>query len=332
MLDNAHGLHPNLPKLKALYDQQKVALLMGAGYPNHSRSHDDSTTIMGSGLTTFSGTPSGYGGRFAQAFCNNNETYSMFSFRGSVVDIKGAPFTPATGQQLSSFQYSSTGDSSNDAFLGQLANADRNTSGLDNPHADAMFAAWASADSSVGVMKNVVATYPTDATISYANTEIGRKLSDTAKLINATSLTPVRQIFISQGGYDLHENQAAALGTRLTELDNALDTFYRDMTRLGRADDVVVIAFGEFGRTNENGTAGTDHGQGGICLMIGNPVRGGVASPAYVDDDFTRKDPWVPDKFDYREALEQIYLKHMGVDTAAIFPQQFNRIGLNLIR
>src|SRR6266852_6307330 len=38
-LDDAVGLHPSLNAFKALYDQGKLALVQGVGYPNPNRSH-----------------------------------------------------------------------------------------------------------------------------------------------------------------------------------------------------------------------------------------------------------------------------------------------------
>lgn len=330
-LDSIHGLNPAMPKLYALYQQGKVALFNGMGYPNQSRSHEDSTTIMGRGIVNTNSSASGYAGRFANAFCSSSEAFSIFSFRGNIPEIRGAGFTAPTGSNLASFSYQSTGDTNNNNFLNLTSKANRNNSGLNTESFNSMYEAWQSGDASVGIVSQVAGAYTIDPSITYPSTDIGGRLKDAAMLINATSLTPVRQIFISQGGFDTHENQATTLTTLAGRLDAALDVFWRDMIRLGRAQDVVIIAFGEFGRTNENGTVGTDHGQGGFSFVLGNSVRGGVLSPAYQDSDFTNTTkPWVPIKLDYREALEQIYARHMNADPSAIFPEAYNKIGVNL--
>ena len=50
-----------------------------------------------------------------------------------------------------------------------------------------------------------------------------------------------------------------------------------DMKRLGRADDVTMMVFSEFGRrVGENANLGTDHGTAGPVFVIGAPVRGGM--------------------------------------------------------
>lgn len=62
----------------------------------------------------------------------------------------------------------------------------------------------------------------------------------------------------------------------LTYVSDAVAGFLRDIERLGRADDVVVMAFSEFGRrVPENANLGTDHGTAGPMFVAGKPVRGG---------------------------------------------------------
>jgi uncharacterized protein (DUF1501 family) len=49
-----------------------------------------------------------------------------------------------------------------------------------------------------------------------------------------------------------------------------------DMERIGRADDVVVMIFSEFGRrVPENVNLGTDHGTANLMFVAGKQVKGG---------------------------------------------------------
>ncbi|MDP6237990.1 MAG: DUF1501 domain-containing protein, partial [Alphaproteobacteria bacterium] len=62
----------------------------------------------------------------------------------------------------------------------------------------------------------------------------------------------------------------------LTYAADAVHGFIADMERIGRADDVVVLMFSEFGRrVPENTSLGTDHGAAGTMFLAGKPVKGG---------------------------------------------------------
>jgi uncharacterized protein (DUF1501 family) len=62
----------------------------------------------------------------------------------------------------------------------------------------------------------------------------------------------------------------------LSYVSDAVAGFIGDMQRIGRADDVSVLVFSEFGRrAAENTSLGTDHGTANHMYVIGNRVRGG---------------------------------------------------------
>jgi hypothetical protein len=70
----------------------------------------------------------------------------------------------------------------------------------------------------------------------------------------------------------------AAMPTQrlLTYMADAVSAFMLDLKRIGRADDVVVMIFSEFGRrVPENVSLGTDHGTANLMFVVGNNVKGG---------------------------------------------------------
>lgn len=79
----------------------------------------------------------------------------------------------------------------------------------------------------------------------------------------------------SLNGWDTHRNQARTLPRALKQLSETLLAL-----KAGLASEVwgktAVVAMTEFGRTaRENGTAGTDHGTGGLMVLAGGAVHGG---------------------------------------------------------
>lgn len=83
-----------------------------------------------------------------------------------------------------------------------------------------------------------------------------------------------RIVSFSLGGWDTHARQRNALNTSAARLS---DTILTLKAGLGPAwDKTGVLCLTEFGRTaRENGSAGTDHGTGGVVLYAGGALRGG---------------------------------------------------------
>lgn len=92
---------------------------------------------------------------------------------------------------------------------------------------------------------------------------------------------PTRLFYLNMGGYDTHAAQAGHHQTQLMYLSDALHGFMADMKRLGRAADVTVMVFTEFGRrVGENASGGTDHGTATPIFLIGDHVKGGLHGKA----------------------------------------------------
>ena len=83
-----------------------------------------------------------------------------------------------------------------------------------------------------------------------------------------------RVVMIETTGWDTHAGQNGRLAAQLGGLDAMLGAL-RD--NLGAAwNDTMVVVATEFGRTAAiNGTGGTDHGTGGLAMLLGGTVRGG---------------------------------------------------------
>jgi uncharacterized protein (DUF1501 family) len=78
----------------------------------------------------------------------------------------------------------------------------------------------------------------------------------------------------ANGGYDTHEDQAATLSENLGLLSATLAAFQADLEARGIADRVLVHVWSEFGRRPEANGSGTDHGAGGVSLVMGSRASG----------------------------------------------------------
>ena len=67
----------------------------------------------------------------------------------------------------------------------------------------------------------------------------------------------------------------------MATVNDAVFAFYSDMTNQGLIGNTTLLQFSEFARrVEENGSQGTDHGEGGVMMAIGGGVRGGIYGTA----------------------------------------------------
>ena len=101
-------------------------------------------------------------------------------------------------------------------------------------------------------------------------------LPKVAALIEARMPTRLYYTAFRHNAFDTHVHQADLHGRLLTYASDAVAGFMRDMERIGRADQVALMIFSEFGRrVPENTSLGTDHGTANLMFVVGKPVKGG---------------------------------------------------------
>ena len=89
-----------------------------------------------------------------------------------------------------------------------------------------------------------------------------------------------RQVFfVSQGGYDTHQDQLNDQGNNFTDLSSAMNSFYQATVEFGLQNNVTTFTLSDFGRTLQPSGSGTgigsDHGWGNHQFVMGGSVLGG---------------------------------------------------------
>eukprot|EP00538_Stauroneis_constricta_P006056 CAMPEP_0119562960 /NCGR_PEP_ID=MMETSP1352-20130426/22092_1 /TAXON_ID=265584 /ORGANISM="Stauroneis constricta, Strain CCMP1120" /LENGTH=2119 /DNA_ID=CAMNT_0007611481 /DNA_START=203 /DNA_END=6559 /DNA_ORIENTATION=- len=125
-------------------------------------------------------------------------------------------------------------------------------------------------------------------TTTFKSARLSESFESAAQWIKSRSFRGVERevIYISQGGYDHHAvNPNNNLQTQLTEVNDAIESFSKEMERQGVWDDVVIITGSDFGRTlTPNSGGGTDHGWAGNGFMMGGGIKGKVVRGSYPTD------------------------------------------------
>jgi uncharacterized protein (DUF1501 family) len=109
---------------------------------------------------------------------------------------------------------------------------------------------------------------------SYPKTGLGKNLEWIARLIKGNLNSKV--YYTSQNGYDTHDNQVAIQQRNLSELNDAVFSFYTDLKKANLLQNVTLVVFSEFGRRVKDNGNGTDHGTAAPLFIIGGNTKGKI--------------------------------------------------------
>ncbi|KAG1648201.1 hypothetical protein GQR58_030039 [Nymphon striatum] len=117
--------------------------------------------------------------------------------------------------------------------------------------------------------------------VTYPNEPFAKQLRELAQLIRAG--IGLRVATLSSEGWDSHSDMGGAepggsMYDRIRNLAEGLASFRADLGNQG--SEVTTVIMSEFGRAIEvNGSGGTDHGRGGLMMVLGQSVNGGIYGP-----------------------------------------------------
>ncbi len=155
--------------------------------------------------------------------------------------------------------------------------------------------------------------------------DFAKRLKNLAGLISLPLGVRVASVE-AEGDFDTHDDQKPVLARDLRKLGATLAAFQADLEARGVADRVLTFVWTEFGRRpQENASAGTDHGAGGLAMVMGPRARGGLLS-AYPDlRSFDREDN-LKVTVDFRAVYASLVEQWLGTDAGQILPDA-GRVG-----
>jgi len=282
------GLNGSLPFLGELYKEGGLAVVQGVGYPNPNRSHFVSTSVWETADPQVrSGT--GWSGRFFDNACAGADPTVGISLSKRHPESFGARLNP--GVSLSSpelYRWIHSGAEGGDAEAffaslndgeavdgGSIAESAMRRSGAIEGEGNLAFLERVAMDARVSSAKVLEIAAKHRSKAHYGGTPLARSLNMVGRMIAGGM--PTRVYYVSHGGFDTHNGQANSHDRLLSQLDEALKSFFEDLKEQGNAERVVLMTFSEFGRrVAENASNGTDHGKASCMFVAGAPVKGGI--------------------------------------------------------
>ncbi len=319
------GLHPAASAIKSLYDDGKVAIINGVGYPTPNRSHFRSMDIWHTCEPDKVGNEGWLGRVIRDIDPKSENVLTGVNFgRGlpRALALSGVPVASVAVLETYGVLTGITGEPERSEALDVFSRMYAPTIG-GGPVMDYLGQTGLDALKGADILKTAPDKY--ESTVEYAETSISKNLQGIAKVLTADLGT--RIFYTQHGGYDTHANQGPAHPKLWSELSQGISDFYSDLREHDKADNVLMFVFTEFGRRVRDNGSGTDHGSGGMALAIGDPVKGGLYSeyPSLKTEDLLEGD--LHFNFDYRGVYGTMVEKWLGLDAQSVVGGNFEQLG-----
>ncbi|NDP26719.1 MAG: DUF1501 domain-containing protein [Flavobacterium sp.] len=262
VLNSAKGMafHPALKGFATMQQSGDLSVIQNVGYPNPVRSHFRSQEIWQTAPTNQEYLSDGWLGRYLDLQCDEHQPTAGINLDSiDNLALKGEEPNSITVKDPNRFK--TKGKAENE---GQLS---------DNPQLDFVRKIANSVVEGSDEIQKALAKSATSDVI-YPKTGLAKNLEWISKLIKGNLNSKI--YYTSLGGFDTHDNQLAIQKNRLTELNDAVFSFYEDLKKSQQLQNVTIVVFSEFGRRVRDNGRGTDHGTAAPMFVIGGNNGGKI--------------------------------------------------------
>lgn len=265
-IDDHFGFNPGMAGFERLFKDGKMAIVHGAGYENPSYSHFTSMAYWHTAAPN-SGEDYGWVGRLADQMAPDAPAnYIVNIANNQSLAVRSQNHVPIVFDDPNRFQ--------REAFFEQRDELDRtpDIGDVDNPSRRFLLNIARGANDASALVRQAWENYSSGVDYGINPLDLPKVVS----LIDAGMPTQLYYVSYRNNAFDTHVFQNALHQRLLTYTSDAVAAFIQDLERIGRADDVVLMIFSEFGRrVPENVSLGTDHGAANAMFMVGSPIKGG---------------------------------------------------------
>ena len=320
------GFNPAMGPLKALYDQGKVAIIQGVGYPTPSRSHFRSMDIWHTCEPDKIGDEGWLGRAVRDMDPHKENVLTGVNFGRGLPRALAAPGVPVA----------SVGDLETYGVLTGIDNEDQRIKALDvfsrvyspmigkGPVIDYLAQTGLDALKGADILSSAAEQY--SSTVEYGNDTVGQYMRNMVQTHLAGFGTRLLYTTAPYNSFDTHAGEMANHSRLWTETSRAIADFYEDLKEHDASENVVLLVFTEFGRRVHDNGSGTDHGSGGISFVVGDAVKGGLYGeyPSLEQDKLLEGDlHW---NNDFRGLYSTLMEQWMGLDAKPIVGGSFEQM------
>jgi len=321
------GFYPRMAPLKKYWDEGKMAIFLGIGYPTPSYSHFRSMDIWHTCVPEKISNEGWLGRAIKDLDPHAENVLTGVNFGRGLPRALAKEGVPAA----------SVGDLETYGLLTGIDGQDQRTQALE------VFANMYGSTIGSGYVLDYIRRTGTDALkgadilakapemytsdVAYSNTTVGGYMKNIAQTHLAEFGTRILYTTSPYNGFDTHANQAPLHNNLWTDVSHNVDAFMTDLRNHNASDNVLLLMFSEFGRRIADNGSGTDHGAAGIAFAIGETVKGGIYGE-YPSLEPSKQEEGGNLKFnvDFRQVYSTIAEDWLGLDPVSIVGGSFEKI------
>ncbi len=317
------GFNPAMAPIKEMFDQGKVAIIQGVGYPNPNRSHFRSMDIWHTCEPDKMGTEGWIGRAIRELDPKAGNVLTGVNFGRGLPRAMAAPAVPVASVGNLETYGLLTGIDSEEQRNEALEVFSNIYSPVIGRNAVLEYFSQTGMDALKGA--GILSTAPEkySSTVEYANNSMAQYMRNIAQVHLADLGTRFLYTTAPYNSFDTHAGQMAAHPRLWTQVSTAVSDFCQDMREHDAGDSVTVLLFTEFGRRVRDNGSGTDHGSGGLAFVVGDKVKGGLYGeyPSLDADKLLEGD--LQFNNDFRSTYATLLEKWMGLDSKPIVGGSF---------
>lgn len=300
--NNGMAFHPALKDFAQMQQNGDLTILQNVGYPEPNRSHFRSQEIWQTATDSNKYVNEGWLGRYLDLQCKDHQPTAGINIDSiDNLALKGIEPNAITVKDPNRFRVKNDKEESI-----KLS---------DNPQLD--FVRKIANSVSEGSDDIQKALTQSTSENSYPKTGLSKNLEWIARLIKGNLNSKV--YYTSLGGFDTHDNQLAIQERKLTELNDAIFSFYQDLKKAQLLQNVTIVVFSEFGRRVKDNGNGTDHGTAAPMFIIGGNNKGTIIGKNPNLSDLDNGD--LKYEIDFRSVYATLLKQKMNFD--------YSKIGIN---
>ena len=324
-INDTLAINKNASPFKRLYDEGRMAIVQGIGYPNSNRSHFRGMDIWHTCEPDRVGSE-GWLGLAVREIDPRGENVLTGVNVGQglprAMAVAGVPVTSISDLEgygvMKKIEQEQLRDKALQAFkdiYGQAIGSGVVAEYIGKTGLDVIRGA--------DMLSEVAANY--SSSVEYADNSIAKSLRDVARM--HLSGLGTRIFYTNHGGYDTHANELPSHPKLMSDLSGAISDFLDDLEEHDASEDVAILVFTEFGRRMRDNGSGTDHGSGGGAFLFGKNVKGGLYS------EYPSLDPaeWehgedLKHTIDFRGIYGTVLEQWLGLEARPIVKGEFEQI------